>query len=80
MLGIRPEHVLLNATGGFTATVEAVEHYGDRMDVVLQTQGHRLVARCSPDASIQEGKSISVAVDLTRAHLFEQNENGMRMA
>ena len=80
VLGIRPEHVLLNATGGFTATVEAVEHYGDRMDVVLQTQGHRLVARCSPDASIQEGKSISVAVDLTRAHLFEQNENGMRMA
>ena len=80
VLGIRPEHVLLNATGGFTATVEAVEHYGDRMDVVVQTQGHRLVARCSPDASIQEGKSISVAVDLTRAHLFEQNENGMRMA
>ena len=80
VLGIRPEHVLLNATGGFTATVEAVEHYGDRMDVVVQTSGHRLVARCSPDASIQEGKSISVAVDLTRAHLFEQNENGMRMA
>ena len=80
VLGIRPEHVLLNATGGFTATVEAVEHYGDRMDVVVQTSGHRLVARCSPDASIQEGKAISVAVDLTRAHLFEQNEIGMRMA
>ena len=80
VLGIRPEHVLLNAAGGFAATVEAVEHYGDRMDVVVQTSGHRLVARCSPDASIQEGKSISVAVDLTRAHLFEQNETGMRMA
>ncbi|MSR34469.1 MAG: sn-glycerol-3-phosphate ABC transporter ATP-binding protein UgpC [Phycisphaerales bacterium] len=80
VLGIRPEHVLLNAAGGFTATVEAVEHYGDRMDVVVQTSGQRLVARCSPDASIQEGKSISVAVDLTRAHLFEQNETGMRMA
>jgi len=80
VLGIRPEHVLLNAAGGFAATVEAVEHYGDRMDVVIQTSGHRLVARCSPDASIQEGKSISVAVDLTRAHLFEQNETGMRMA
>ena len=80
VLGIRPEHVLLNAAGGFAATVEAVEHYGDRMDVVVQTSGHRLVARCSPDATIQEGKSISVAVDLTRAHLFEQNETGMRMA
>ena len=80
VLGIRPEHVLLNAAGGFAATVEAVEHYGDRMDVVVQTSGQRLVARCSPDASIQEGKSISVAVDLTRAHLFEQNETGMRMA
>ncbi|RLS45826.1 MAG: sn-glycerol-3-phosphate ABC transporter ATP-binding protein UgpC [Planctomycetota bacterium] len=79
VLGIRPEHVLLNAAGGFAATVEAVEHYGDRMDVVVQTSGQRLVARCSPDASIQEGKSISVAVDLTRAHLFEQNETGMRM-
>ena len=80
VLGIRPEHVLLNAAGGFAATVEAVEHYGDRMDVVVQTSGHRLVARCSPDATIQAGKSISVAVDLTRAHLFEQNETGMRMA
>ncbi len=80
VLGIRPEHVLLNAAGGFAATVEAVEHYGDRMDVVVQTSGQRLVARCSPDASIQEGKSISVAVDLTRAHLFEQNETGMRIA
>ena len=80
VLGIRPEHVLLNAAGGFAATVEAVEHYGDRMDVVVQTSGQRLVARCSPDASIQEGKSISVAVDLTRAHLFEANETGMRIA
>ena len=80
VLGIRPEHVLLNAAGGFAATVEAVEHYGDRMDVVVQTSGHRLVARCSPDASIQEGKFISVAVDLTRAHLFETNETGMRIA
>ena len=80
VLGIRPEHVLLNAAGGFAATVEAVEHYGDRMDVVVQTSGQRLVARCGPDTSIQEGKSISVAVDLTRAHLFEQNETGMRMA
>ena len=80
VLGIRPEHVLLNAAGGFAATVEAVEHYGDRMDVVVQTSGHRLVARCNPDATIQEGKSISVAVDLMRAHLFEQNETGMRMA
>jgi len=32
------------------------------------------------DSSIQKGKSISVAVDLTRAHLFEQNEIGKRMA
>jgi hypothetical protein len=50
------------------------------MDVVVQTSGQRLVARCGPDSSIQEGKSISVAVDLTRAHLFEHNETGMRLA
>ncbi len=80
VLGIRPEHVLLNAAGGFAATVEAVEHYGDRMDVVVQTSGQRLIARCGPDASIEEGKSISVAVDLTRAHLFEPNQTGLRMA
>ena len=45
--------ILLNAAGGFAATVEAVEHYGDRMDVVVQTSGQRLVARCGPDSSIQ---------------------------
>ncbi len=79
VLGIRPEHVLLNAAGGMSATVEAVEHYGDRMDVVVQASGQRLVARCGPDASIHEGSTISVAVDLTRAHLFENNQAGMRI-
>ena len=79
VLGIRPEHVLLNAAGGFAATVEAVEHYGDRMDVVVQASGQRLVARCGPDASIHEGSTICVAVDLTRAHLFQNNQAGMRI-
>jgi len=79
VLGIRPEHVLLNAAGGFAATVEAVEHYGDRMDVVVQASGQRLVARCGPDASIHEGSTIGVAVDLTRAHLFQNNQAGMRI-
>ncbi|MCE9619444.1 MAG: ATP-binding cassette domain-containing protein [Planctomycetes bacterium] len=79
VLGIRPEHVALKAAGGFSATVEAVEHYGDRMDVVLQASGQRLVSRCGPDGSIKEGDTITAGIDLARAHLFEPGESGKRI-
>ncbi|MFM7806530.1 MAG: ABC transporter ATP-binding protein, partial [Planctomycetota bacterium] len=70
VLGVRPEHVRLGA-GSLQGTVEAVEHYGDRMDVVVNVGGQRLVARTGPDASLREGATLPVRMDLAHAHLFD---------
>ena len=78
-LGVRAEHVRLGA-GPLQGTVEAVEHYGDRMDVVVNTAGHRLVARTGPDASLREGATLALGLDLAHAHLFEPGEAGARLA
>jgi multiple sugar transport system ATP-binding protein len=79
VLGIRPEHVKLDAPAGSAAAIEAVEHLGDRMDVALNASGHRLVARCEPRESIREGGMTRVAIDLARTHLFEADAAGRRI-
>ena len=78
-LGVRAEHVRLGA-GPLQGTIEAVEHYGDRMDVVVNAAGHRLVARTGPDASLREGATLALGLDLAHAHLFEPGEAGARLA
>ena len=78
VLGVRAEHVRLGA-GSLQGTVEAVEHYGDRMDVVVSAAGHRLVARTGPDASLREGATLPLGLDLAHAHLFEPGETGARL-
>jgi len=78
-LGVRPEHVRLGA-GPMQATIEAVEHYGDRMDVVVRAGEHRLVARTGPDASLREGATVGLGIDLANAHLFERGEPGCRLS
>ena len=59
---------------------EAIEHYGDRMDVVVQCSGHRLVARTGPDASLREGATIALGLDLGHSHLFAPGDVGARLA
>ena len=78
VLGVRAEHVRLGAGTGLPGTVEAVEHYGDRMDVVVRC-GHRsLTARCAPQA-LQEGAPVAVSIDLAQAHLFAPDGAGARL-
>jgi multiple sugar transport system ATP-binding protein len=78
VLGVRPEHLLLGCASGFQASVEAVEHFGDRMDVVLRAGDRTLVAR-TPPQSIAEGSLITVGVDLARCHLFQADGAGTRL-
>ncbi len=80
VLGFRPEHVRLGTPGGAQAVVEAVEHYGDRMDVMLKIGSHRMVARTGPDVSLREGASTTLSIDLQHAHLFEAGDAGTRIA
>ncbi|NBX25851.1 MAG: sn-glycerol-3-phosphate ABC transporter ATP-binding protein UgpC [Planctomycetes bacterium] len=78
VLGIRPEHVQIGGGTGLQATVEAVEHYGDRMDVQLRCGDRSVTARCLPQP-LQEGGMVNLTVDLARTHLFEPGNAGLRL-
>ena len=78
VLGVRPEHVRLGGGTGLPATVEAVEHYGDRMDALLRCGLRTLTARCAPQP-LQEGSKVAVTIDLAQAHLFDQGPAGARL-
>ena len=80
VLGFRPEDVRLGAPGATEATVEAVEHYGDRMDIVLRCGSLRIVARTGPDVAMREGASTTVGINPQRAHVFEAGGSGKRLA
>ena len=78
VLGVRPEHVQIGGGTGLQATVEAVEHYGDRMDVRLRCGSCSLTARCSPQP-LEEGGVVNITIDLARALLFEAGGTGSRL-
>jgi multiple sugar transport system ATP-binding protein len=78
VLGVRPEHVRIAGGTGLPATVEAVEHYGDRMDVVLRCGDRTLTARCAPQP-LQEGSQVAVTIDLAQTHLFDPDAAGARL-
>ncbi|MGA1632773.1 MAG: ABC transporter ATP-binding protein [Phycisphaerales bacterium] len=91
-LGVRPDAV--RATGEATgsgnasshgssiaASLEALERYGDRIDLVLDTGGVRLVSRGegSGGASLREGAPIAISLDLAKAHLFARDDAAKRL-
>ncbi|MFM7806304.1 MAG: TOBE domain-containing protein, partial [Planctomycetota bacterium] len=78
VLGVRPEHVRIAGGTGLPATVEAVEHYGDRMDVALRCGDRALTARCAPQP-LQEGAHVAVTIDLAQTHLFDPDAAGARL-
>ena len=78
LLGLRPEHIALTADGrGEAATVEAVEPTGPEDNVVLSIRGQKAIARF-PTAAVTEGQTISVALDLDKASLFDA-ASGLRL-
>ena len=87
-LGVRPDAVRPApdgapdaASGTVGATLEAVERYGDRIDLVLDAGGARLVSRCEgAGTALREGAATAIAVDLAKAHLFARDDAGVRLA
>ena len=76
LLGLRPEHIAL-AGNGEVALVEAVEPTGPEDNVVLSIRGQQAIARF-PTAAVTEGQTISVALDLDKASLFDA-ASGLRL-
>ncbi|MGA1708073.1 MAG: ABC transporter ATP-binding protein [Phycisphaerales bacterium] len=87
-LGVRPDAVRAAGTttgsenpSPITASLEALERYGDRIDLVLDTGGVRLVSRGegSGGASLREGAPIAISLDLAKAHLFARDDAAKRL-
>jgi multiple sugar transport system ATP-binding protein len=87
-LGVRPDAVRAAGTttgsenpSPIAASLEALERYGDRIDLVLDTGGVRLVSRGegSGGASLREGAPIAISLDLAKAHLFARDDAAKRL-
>jgi len=84
VLGVRPDRIAVGpgpSTGGgaLPASVRAIERLGDRMDVVLDAGGTRLVARIGNDDRLREGEAAHATIDAGAAHLFAPGEAGARV-
>ncbi len=80
ILGIRPEHINLYdqhlaerraGFGTFKAPVEVVEPTGAETMVVLRVDNNEMIARFEPDNAPQVGETVTLAVDMSKACLFD---------
>jgi multiple sugar transport system ATP-binding protein len=79
VLGVRPEHLMRfdaqraarGAIGRLDATVEVVEPTGAETIAVLRVGDREVVARFEPDTAPKEGESLTLAVDMGKACLFD---------
>ena len=91
VLGVRPEALAPAATARFAAAdsrlamkVWLVQPLGAKMDVYLQTDRHpRIVAHVDATADSAApgvGETLSIAVDMERAHFFSLGDAGIALA
>lgn len=73
-LGIRPEHLLIKATGPSTweGPVSVVERLGSGTFLYLETEGEPLVAQTDGDSRVMVGDRVKVGFDQSRCHLFDR--------
>ncbi len=72
-LGVRPEHLRLQAAGPGAVPVKVgvVEPLGSDTLVYFDFDGRRLVARVAPEETPVAGDTVHLGVALDRAHLFD---------
>jgi multiple sugar transport system ATP-binding protein len=87
VLGVRPEHFHLHATGGVAdaapigVKLNVVEPLGNDMDVYMSTPLHdQLVGRVEAEMGLTMGSSVTVYIDLRKIHFFEPGETGMNLS
>jgi ABC-type sugar transport system ATPase subunit len=84
-LGVRPDAVRPSGEAnrsGVSASLEALERYGDRVDLVLDAGGVRIVSRgegSNAAATLREGAPVAIALDLAKAHLFGRDDAAKRL-
>jgi len=77
-LGVRPDQIRVGS-GPCRGRIIAVENYGDRMDLVIESGGRRITSR-SPAAPVREGTDSAFELLLDGAHLFDPTAAGIALA
>jgi len=74
-LGIRPEDIHLGGNRGaiLQAKVDVVEPMGSETNVYLNAEGTSFIARLSPDTTPANGDTLSLSIDMAKAHFFDTN-------
>lgn len=78
-LGLRPEHLQLQADAPWRGQVLLVEPTGADTFVVVQTTAGPVTVRVAPQTPVQVGESIGLAVSAAHANWFD-TASGQRLA
>ncbi|MGJ8584152.1 MAG: ABC transporter ATP-binding protein [Marinosulfonomonas sp.] len=79
-IGLRPEHIFRDSPdirarkaqiATAEATAEVVEPTGSETIAVMRLAGQEIVARFEPDEAPREGETLSIAIDMSHACLFD---------
>ena len=72
LLGIRPEHVVIDANGPLQGTVIADEYLGSHQILVVETPAGNLRVRAGKDMSAEAGTQINLAFRKERTLLYDK--------
>ncbi len=71
ILGVRPEHLLLDDASAWRGRVSVVEPTGPDTYVVVDTPQGALTLRCGAETRLQPGQAVGLTVDTSRIHWFD---------
>ena len=79
-LGIRPEHLTVNADGdgSWESKVFVVEKLGSGTFLYLEKEGEPLVVETEGDSNIKVGDTVKVGFSAARCHLFDNSQQAFK--
>ena len=79
-LGIRPEHLTVNADGdgSWESKVFVVEKLGSGTYLYLEKEGEPLVVETEGDSNVKVGDIVKVGFDASRCHLFDSSKQAFK--
>jgi multiple sugar transport system ATP-binding protein len=72
LLGIRPEHVVIDARGSLRGSVIAEEYLGSHQILVVETPAGSLRVRASKDTIVEPGSNIGLTFRKERTLLYDR--------
>ncbi len=78
-LGVRPEHLRLEAAAGVPARVDVVEHTGAQTELTVVASGQPLVLLANARVFAQPGDAVQLAADPAHVHVFDAG-TGLRVS